>query len=97
MESQVFKATDSLWLLNDGGRLVTCSPQGEEGFVGFIALEEATIFLADSDWDKNLMAAKLVLEQLWVAETLPVHVFTPMGHDGFVSVQTLTKEALCGK
>lgn len=96
MEPQDFKSTDELWFLNDNRHLVTASPDGNEpGFVGFIALEEATIFLADSNWDKNLMAAKLTLEQLWTTETLPVYVFTPTG-GGSVAVQTLKKEDICG-
>ena len=98
MESQVFKSTDSLWMLNDDGKLVICAPLpgSEEGFIGFIALEEGTIFLADSDWDKNLMAARLRLDQLWSVESMPVHVLTPTGR-GQVAVQTLVKEKICGR
>jgi hypothetical protein len=93
-----FKKTDSLWMLNDDGHLVTSKPfpDSELGFIGFIALEEGTIFLADAGWDTNLMAANLVLEQLWEVETMPIHVLTPTSR-GLVSVQTLTKEEICGR
>jgi hypothetical protein len=93
-----FKPTDSLWFLNDDGKLIICAPlEGSgEGFIAFISLEEGTLFLADSDWDKNLMAAKLTLEQLWSVETMPVHILTSTGHNQ-VSVQTLTKEEICGR
>ena len=88
-----FKQTDSLWFLNDDGKLIICAPlEGSgEGFIAFISLEEGTLFLADSDWDKGLLAARLTLKQLWSVETMPVHILTPQGA-GHVTVQTLTKE-----
>jgi hypothetical protein len=98
MRSQFFKKTDSLWFLNDDGKLIICAPlaDSEQGFIAFISLEEGTIFLADSDWDKSLMAAKLTLKQLWSVESMPVHVLTPTTR-GQVAVQTLIKEAFCGR
>jgi len=93
-----FTKTNSLWFLNDDGKLIICTPlEGStEGFIAFISLEEGTLFLADSDWDKNLMAARLTLEQLWGVETMPVHILTSTGPKQ-VSVQTLTKEEICGR
>ena len=93
-----FKPTDSLWLLNDDGKLVTVqpTPEDQEGFVAFICLEEGTLFIVDCGWNPEFKAAHIPLNKLWAVEDKPVHIFTSHGK-GNASVQTITKEEICGR
>jgi len=80
------------WLLhNDDNSLTTVSPiiDSDQGFVGFLTLEEATLFLTHSSWPQRRVQ-KVNLDQLWVIYPLPVHIFT--SNKLYVNIETLRKD-----